>query len=120
MECGVTFMLYTLLANRMLNRWGPSYMKIKRFVRTPSSLVLGGLVTYAFNLAVLRPVMHHDLQNMGLVDKYFQLDLNADLMRQDLQIKGIDIKAKFYDEQKAQDAADKFAENEKQAAQKKL
>ena len=34
---------------------------------------------------------------MGLADKYFFLDLNADMMREDLKQMGIDIDAKYFD-----------------------
>ena len=45
---------------------------------------------------------------MGLADKYFDLDLNADMMRTDLKQMGINIDAKYFNlEQVEQRIADK-------------
>jgi len=35
-------------------------------------------------VAILRPIFLHDLEQMGLSEKYFYLDLNADMMKEDL------------------------------------
>jgi hypothetical protein len=64
-------------------------------VRTPLALGLGGLFTYAFNYLVLRPIYYADIKELGL-DKYMFLDLNADMMKQDLEEIGIKIKAKYF------------------------
>ena len=41
---------------------------------------------------------------MGM-NKYFELDLDADMMRNDLKEMGIDVEAKYYDAQKVKEAA---------------
>jgi hypothetical protein len=68
----------------------------RRLSRVPVSIILGGLVTYFFNLFVLRPIYLNDITEMGLADKYFFLDLNADMMREDLDKMGIKIKAQHF------------------------
>lgn len=49
----------------------------------------------------------HDLEDMGLTKKYFELDLNADMMREDLNRLGIKIDARHFDIDKAQEKANK-------------
>jgi hypothetical protein len=61
------------------------------------AMFLGGLTTYIFNLAVLRPIYLDELHQYGLGEKYFFLDLNADMMRDDLAQMGISIDAKHFD-----------------------
>ena len=56
----------------------------KRLLRTPLAALLGGLTTYAINRTIMRPVYENDLKELGL-DKYYELDLDADMMRQDLR-----------------------------------
>lgn len=63
----------------------------------PGVLGVSGLLTYAFNVAILRPIFLNELEQMGLTDKYFYLDLNADLMREDLEQFGFKIDAKHFD-----------------------
>ena len=82
---------------------------------------MGGLISYALNLAVLRPLMHSDLKEMGLNAKYFSMDLNAEAMKYDLKQKGIEINARFYNLEEAQKAAERIAlEERRQQSQKQL
>ena len=55
----------------------------QRWLRTPCALFLGGLVTAALNHLLMQPVYIRDLEEMGMT-KYFQLDLDAEMMRKDL------------------------------------
>ncbi len=82
-------------------------MKIRKYARAPISLLLGGALTYLFNSVVLKPIMLNDLEEMGLVDKYFGLDLNADLMKLDLERLGISIKAEHFSMEEAQKQAER-------------
>ena len=45
---------------------------------------MGGLTTYAINLSIMRQIYFNDLKEMHM-DKYFELDLDSTMMRQDLQ-----------------------------------
>lgn len=42
-------------------------------MRYPLALITGGLISYVFNLVVLRPIYLHDITEMGLTDRYFTL-----------------------------------------------
>lgn len=57
---------------------------------------MGGVSTYALNLALLKPLLHKDLKEEKL-DKYYDLDLHADMMKKDLADLGIDISAAHFD-----------------------
>ena len=46
--------------------------------------------------------MLNDMEEIGLKAKYFTLDLNADMMREDLEKEGIRIDAKHFDLEEAQ------------------
>lgn len=48
------------------------------------------------NLALLKPLLHKDLKEEKL-DKYYDLDLHADMMKKDLADLGIDISAAHFD-----------------------
>lgn len=89
-----SFSLLSVIANRVLQ----SRFKIfnKRYTRFPAAIAVGGLTTYIFNLFILRPIYLHDLEQMGLAEKYFFLDLNADMMKEDLEQLGFKINAKFF------------------------
>ena len=63
----------------------------------PFAMALGGIATFVFNQFVLRPIFLSDLDELGLAQKYFSLDLNADMMREDLEQYGIAINAKHFD-----------------------
>lgn len=56
----------------------------KRWLRTPCACFLGGLVTLAINKTIMVPVYEKDLTELGL-SKYYELDLDADMMRHDLK-----------------------------------
>lgn len=74
-----------------------SILKRRTLARLPLAMALGGVLTYAMNLAVLRPLYLNELNDYKLADKYFFLDLNADMMREDLKGMGINIEAKHFD-----------------------
>lgn len=69
----------------------------KRFARLPCALLIGGAFTFAMNKFVLKTIMLNDMEEIGLTKKYFDLDLNADMMREDLSNHGISITAKHFD-----------------------
>lgn len=75
--------LFTLVTNRILAN--KTKMFNRRLTRFPVAAGIGGVLTYMFNYFVLRPIYVHDIEEMGLADKYFFLDLNADLMKEDLE-----------------------------------
>jgi hypothetical protein len=81
-ENSLSFALFTLASHRILVK-KTSWFK-RRITRVPASLAIGGLFTYIFNMSILRPIYLNDISEMGLADKYFFLDLNADLMKEDL------------------------------------
>ena len=56
----------------------------KRWLRTPCACLMGGLVTLAINKTIMVPVYEKDLKELGL-SKYYALDLDADMMRDDLK-----------------------------------
>ncbi len=74
-----------------------SVLRRRTIVRLPVAMMLGGAITYFMNLFVLRPIYLNELQEYKLTDKYFYLDLNADMMREDLKQMGIHIDAKHFD-----------------------
>ena len=51
-------------------------------------MALGGLTTYLINLLIMRPVYLNDLKDMGM-DRYFELDLDKEMMKSDLKEMGI-------------------------------
>lgn len=81
-ENAISFSLFSLIANRLLASKTSIFKR--RLTRLPVALGIGGLCTYLFNMAVLRPIYLNDITEMGMVDKYFYLDLNAELMKEDL------------------------------------
>ena len=78
----------------------------KRFLRFPATLAMGGMLTYVLNYFILRPIYLSDLEQMGLTKKYFGLDLNADMMRSDLENLGISITARHFNMAEIQSKAD--------------
>ena len=92
-----SFVLFSLISNRLLmNRH--SLLK-RRYFRTPAAMLTGGVLTYTFNYFILRPIYLNDINEMGLAEKYFSLDLDADLMREDLLGIGVKIKGKYFDKE---------------------
>ena len=65
-------------------------------MRFPTALVLGGLLTTALNLTLLRTLLDNDLKEQKL-DQYYTLDLNAEMMKKDLAEMGIRITAQHFD-----------------------
>ena len=65
-------------------------------MRTPCALSIGGFSAYLLNVAIMRSVYLNDLKDMEL-DKYFELDLDADMMRNDLKEFGIEVEGRFFD-----------------------
>ena len=106
-ENGVSMFLYTLVANRLLMTRGPNIFRVRRFARVPGALLAGGLCTWITNRLLLKPIYLHDLEDMGLTKKYFELDLNADMMREDLNKLGIKIDARHFNIDEAQQKANK-------------
>ncbi len=94
-ENAISFSLLALVSNRIL--YSKTQVFKRRLTRFPVALAIGGACAYLFNIAVLRPIYLNDLSEMGLVDKYFYLDLNADLMKEDLKQFGFQIDAKHFD-----------------------
>ena len=76
-------------------RFNQRYMQ-QRFLRGPAALALAGLSTYLINITIMKQVYKNDLEEMGM-HKYFELDLDADMMRNDLKEMGIEVEAKYYD-----------------------
>ena len=103
-ENSISMALFSMIANRMLmtKTAAESIFRRRRVARLPTAMALGGMVTYVFNMLVLRPIYLDELHQYGLAEKYFYLDLNADLMRDDLQGMGISIDAKHFDMEQTQ------------------
>jgi hypothetical protein len=101
-ENGVSMLLYTLVSNRLLMTRGPNIFRVRRFARIPGALLAGGLFTWITNRVLLKPIYLNDLDDMGLTKKYFELDLNADMMREDLSKLGIKIDARHFNMEEAQ------------------
>ena len=99
-ELTVSMLLFSLMSNRVLFNQGPSIFA-KRYVRFPTALLFGGAATYGLNQALLRPLLYKDLKQEGL-DRYYELDLNADMMKEDLAGLGIKINAAHFDANEAQ------------------
>ena len=86
-ENTISMLLFSMMSNRLLftKSSANSIFKRRRLIRLPLAMGLGGFVTYVFNYFVLRPIYLEELNQFGLTEKYFFLDLNADLMREDLK-----------------------------------
>ena len=83
------------MSNRVLNNQGPAIFR-KRYVRFPTAVIFGGLLSYGLNQIFLKTLLSNDLKEEKL-DKYYTLDLNADMMKQDLASMGFKIKAANFD-----------------------
>jgi hypothetical protein len=81
----------------------------RRLIRFPVVLSLGAGITFFINKVMLKPILLNDLNEMGLVEKYFELDLNADMMRDDLEKMGISINARHFSMEHAQERAESMA-----------
>lgn len=104
-ENSISWLLFSMISNRLLmtKTATESIFRKRRLIRLPMALGVGGLITYAFNMLVLRPIYLEELNQYGLSEKYFFLDLNADMMRQDLEGMGITIDAKHFDMEKTEE-----------------
>ena len=78
-ELGISSVLFYLAGNRVLNNYGPTLFQ-KRYVRFPTAMLFGGLLTFGLNQTFLKTLLLNDLKEEKL-DKYYQLDLNADMMK---------------------------------------
>ena len=94
-ENAVCMALSTIISNRLLYKKGPSYLKM-RATRFPVALMLGASITSVAYQFLTYKMMVSDLEEAEL-NKYYELDLNADMMRQDLAKVGIHIDAKYFD-----------------------
>ena len=94
-ELAVSSLLFYLTSNRILNNNGPTIFR-KRYVRFPSAIIVGSLLTYGLNQIFLKTLLSNDLKEEKL-DKYYILDLNAEMMKEDLSEMGIKIKAAHFD-----------------------
>lgn len=94
----ISMLLFSMMSNRIImTRSGAnSILKRRALARLPLAMALGGVLTYAMNLAVLRPLYLNELNEYKLAEKYFYLDLNADMMREDLKQMGLNIEAKHF------------------------
>lgn len=108
-ENAISWLLFSMVGNRVMNTRGPALFQ-RRLVRAPAAMLFGGAIAYAMNKVVLKPIYLHDLDEMGLCKKYFDLDLNADMMKQDLEGLGISIEARHFDLEKAQARVDAQSE----------
>ena len=73
----------------------------QRYVRFPVALLMGGAATYGLNKTLLQQLLHKDLKEEKL-DKYYELDLNADMMKKDLADLGISIQAAHFNIEETQ------------------
>lgn len=55
----------------------------QRWLRAPCALAMSGAITYTIDRTIMSTVYLNDLKEMKM-DKYFELDLDADMMKQDL------------------------------------
>lgn len=94
-ELGVCGLLFTLVCNRFLHSQGPSIFK-RRYIRFPTALIGSAGLTYASNQFLLRQLLNKDLAEESL-EKYYELDLNAEMMKKDLAELGIQISANHFD-----------------------
>ena len=67
----------------------------QKYLRAPVAISMGLVTTYAINLGIMRQIYLNDLKELGF-EKYFELDLDADMMRDDLKEMGIHIEAKHF------------------------
>ena len=93
-------MLLFLVSNRVVRNQGASIFR-KRYVRFPVAMCTAGLATYAMNVMLLKPLLYKEFKEAGL-DKYYELDLNAEMMKKDLADLGINIQAANFNLDEAQ------------------
>ncbi len=86
-ENAICYVALSLLSNRLLTQYIPQIGR--RLFRLPLALGLAGAGTYTTNLILFRPLMLNELDDNDLTEKYFELDLDADMMWTDLTELGI-------------------------------
>ena len=93
-ELGLSFGLCFLMTNRVFFR---SSMLVfnKRLTRWPMTALLTSGTIGAFNYKVLSPMLETDYEFCGL-NKYYNLDLNIDQIKEDLSQQGIHVKANYF------------------------
>ena len=72
-------------------------------LRWPPALLLGGAATYLANMFVFRELYLTDLKELKLVPKYTSLDLDADMMRQDLDRMGVKIPGVYFEREQVEE-----------------
>ena len=88
---GVTLLLTTVIANRHLANQAEKFRLMKqRWLRMPCALACGGVLTFAINALVMQPMYRNDIKDMGM-ERYFESDLDKNLMRKDLADIGIEV-----------------------------
>ena len=55
----ISFSLFSLVSNRLLLNRANVFKR--RIIRAPAAVALGGLLTYFFNLLILRPIYLNDI-----------------------------------------------------------
>jgi hypothetical protein len=62
-ENSISWLLFSMIANRLLmtKTKAENIFRRRRILRFPGALALGGLVTYTFNMSVLRPIYLEEL-----------------------------------------------------------
>lgn len=62
-ENTISMILFSMIANRLLMTRTAltSIFRRKRIARLPMAMTIGGLITYAFNFAILRPIYLEEL-----------------------------------------------------------
>ena len=104
-ENGISWLLFSLITNRYALKLNSTFART-RWLRLPACFLAGGVLAYGVNMAFLRTIYLSDLGEMGLTDKYFSLDLNAEMMKEDLSKIGIHINARHFDMDAAQARAE--------------
>ena len=64
-------------------------------------------------MTVLRTIYMNDVEELGLTENYLSLDLNADMMKKDLEEMGISIKAKHFNMEETQQRVDSVSDETK-------
>ena len=86
-EQGIATSLFYLVFNRMMHSSSKSMLQ-RKFIRWPCALASSAIWTFILNRFLLRDLYLKDLKELSL-EKYFVLDLNADMMKEDLNKLGI-------------------------------
>ena len=62
-ENSISVLLFSVIANRLLmtRTAATSVFRQRRLIRLPAAMALGGLITYGFNMAILRPIYLDEL-----------------------------------------------------------